>query len=267
MKCYTSYEIQDISSEFRNVARRLCRTDYSQCDANLKRFMSVIQTQELISDFINRYNTHPYDIQTIVRSRDWLDPFGISPVVDEEISLEVQMLTYAVEQFDGDFTRLYGTHYYTSAKSTVNDEMRKFIEHVIDPLIDHIGEYLRQYYEKIVRMEEKDKPVAQTGITANNSTVVIGSKVDGNISTQVSIDNYTKTDAEELIATIRDTLQLEELENQDDITKILKLIEEDIKANKKPKKGLLTALKTLCTGGAAVIPLVTALVELLSKVI
>jgi len=39
---YTSNEIQDISSEFRNVARRLSRTDYSQCDANLKRFMSVI---------------------------------------------------------------------------------------------------------------------------------------------------------------------------------------------------------------------------------
>lgn len=266
MKHYTSYEIQDISSEFRNVARRLCRTDYSQCDANLKRFMSVIQKQELIADFINKHNAHPYDVQAIMKSRDWLDPFEISPVVEEEISLEVQMLTYAVEQFDGDFTRLYGTHYYTSAESTINDEMRKFIEHIIDPLIDHIGEYLRQCYEKTIREEEKDKLVAQTGITANNSTVVIGSKVDGNITTQVTIDNYTKTNAEVLIAAIRDALQIVKLENKDDITDILKQIEADIKANKKPKKGFLTALKALCAGGAAVIPLVTALVELLSKV-
>ena len=45
---YTSYEIQDISSEYRNIARRLSRTDYSQCDANLKRFMGVIQSDTLI---------------------------------------------------------------------------------------------------------------------------------------------------------------------------------------------------------------------------
>lgn len=265
MKHYTSYEIQDISSEFRNVARRLCRTDYSQCDANLKRFMAMIQTNELITDFINRYNTYTYDIQAIMKSRDWLDPFEISPVVGEEISLEIQMLTYAVEHFDGDFTRLYGTHYYTSAKSTVNDEMRKFIVHIIDPLIDHIGEYLRQCYEKTKREEENDKPVPQSGITANNSTVVIGSKVEGNITTRVTIDNCTKKDAEELITSILDALQVAKLENQDDITEILKQIEADIKADKRPQKGFLTALKALCAGGAKVIPLVTALIELLSK--
>lgn len=54
MKEYTSYEIQDISSRFRNVARRLSRTDYSQCDANLKRFMSTIQNEELIAGFIEK---------------------------------------------------------------------------------------------------------------------------------------------------------------------------------------------------------------------
>ena len=47
MKKYTSFEIQEISSRFRNVARRLSRTDYSQCDVNLKRFMSFIETEEL----------------------------------------------------------------------------------------------------------------------------------------------------------------------------------------------------------------------------
>ena len=52
MRNYSSEEIQDISANFRNVARRLSRTDYSQCDANLKRFISVIDSQELIRDFI-----------------------------------------------------------------------------------------------------------------------------------------------------------------------------------------------------------------------
>ena len=228
--------------------------------------MSVIQTQEIITDFINKYNIHPYDVQAIIKSRDLIDPFEISPIFEEEVSLEIQMLTYAAEQYNGDFTRLYGTYYYTSPKSTVNDEMRKFIEHIIDPLIDYIAEHLRLCYENAIREEENDKPVVQSGITANNSTVVIGSNVEGNVTTQVTIDNYTKTDAEELITAIRDALQKTKLENQDDIIEILKLIEEDIKVDKKPKKGLLTALKALCVGGATVIPLITALIELLSKV-
>lgn len=90
-------------------------------------------------------------IPAIIAARDWLDPFEVSPIQNEEISFSVQLLTHAVNNFDGDFTRLYGTRYYTSAKSTVNDEMRKFIEHIIDPLIDHISEYLRHYYEETVR--------------------------------------------------------------------------------------------------------------------
>lgn len=52
MRDYSSEEIQDISANFRNVARRLSRTDYAQCDANLKRFMSVIDSQELVRDYI-----------------------------------------------------------------------------------------------------------------------------------------------------------------------------------------------------------------------
>lgn len=72
----------------------------------------------------------------------------ISADACEEISLEYQLLLYAIENFDGDFTLLYGGYNYTSAKSTINDEMQKFIEHIIDPFIDHISEHLRRCYER-----------------------------------------------------------------------------------------------------------------------
>ena len=261
---YTSYEIQDISSEYRNIARRLSRTDYSQCDANLKRFMNVINTNQLISDFISENNTVEYDIATVIKVRGWLNPFEISPVVNEEISFEYQLLTYALNHFDGDFTRLYGTHYYTSAKSTVNDEMHKFINHIIDPLIDHIGEYLRHCYEKAVRDESKDNNPSSGGITANNSTVVIGSTVEGNISTQVTISEGTKIEAVELIASIIDLLNDSGITEKDEVVEILKQIEDDLNANHKTKKGFLSALKALCSGSTAVISLVTALIKLLS---
>lgn len=261
---YTSNELQDISSEFRNVARRLSRTDYSQCDANLKRFMATINSKEIIKDFILEKNTHKYDVEAIIKTRDGLSPFDVSPDVSEEISLEYQLLTYAIDTFDGDFTRLYGTHWYTSYKSTTNDEMQKFIEHIIDPLIDYISEYLRHCYEKSVKEEEKTKPATHGGITANYSTVVVGSSVDGSVSTQVSINDSTKNDALELIESIKKVLQENDISEKEDIADILKQIEEDLRVNRNPKKGFFSALKALCAGSAPVISLVTALIKLFS---
>lgn len=161
----------------------------------MKRFMGVIQSKSLISNFLAEKNTTIYDIEKIIKSRGWLDPFVISADVHEEISLEYQLLSYAIENFDGDFTRLYGRHFYTSAKSTTNDEMQKFIGHIIDPFIDHISEHLRRCYEKAVREESKNMPTQTGGITANYSTVVVGSNVDGAISTHNVINSETEKDA------------------------------------------------------------------------
>ncbi len=261
MKEYTSYEIQDISSNFRNIARRLSRTDYSQCEANLKRFMILLRDEPLIADYITQNNTVQYDIPAIMKARGWLGPFEVSPIQSEEISLAVQLLDYAIKNFGGDFTRLYGTHYYTSTKSTTHDEMRKFIEHIIDPLIDHVAEYLRHLYDDVVRKEEQEKPKVPS-FTAQNSTVVIGSHVGGAVSNTVSITENEKNDANELIAAIREALVTENVPNKEEIADIVQQVESEIAENRKPRKGLLTALKVLCQAGAVAIPFVTALVEL-----
>lgn len=262
MKDYTSEEIQEISANFRNVARRLSRTDYSQCDTNLKRFMSIIDEQEMIHDFIEKNNTCKYDIAEIIKTRDWISPFEISPVKEEEISLEYQMLKYSINNFEGDFTRLYGTHWYTSAQSTTYDEMKKFVEHIIDPLIDYISDYLRMCYDKKAREEEKDKPKTMSGITANYSTVVVANNIDGTISNNININEETKKDALELVSSIRDTFSTNSVDGESDILELLKQIESEIKENNKPKKGFLTALKTLCSGSAATITLINALMKL-----
>lgn len=259
MKNYSSQEIQDISSEFRAIARRLSRTDYSQCDVNLKRFISYIQSNELINEFIVKNNIHKYDIIQIIEDRDWLDPFETSPIFEEEISLAFQMLTYSIDNFDGNFTRLYGTYHYTSSKSTANDEMRKFIEHIIDPFIDHIGDYLRKCYDNAIRDEEKNKSIQTPSFTATNSTVVISSNVGGDILTE-----SVKTDSQELITAIKAALEKEKISTMAEIKEIIEQVETEIKENKKPKKGMLTALKVLCSGASTIIPLITALIELLA---
>ncbi len=264
MKKYTSEEIQNTSSEFRSVARRLSRTDYSQCDSNLKRFLLLIDSNDLILHFVNEHNTCKYDIANILQKRERCAPFDVSPDFNEEISLSVQLLKYSAEKFGGDFTRLYGTYWYTSTNTTTIDEMRKFIEHIIDPLIDYIGEYLRKCYENAIREEKKLKLADKPSFTAHNSTVVIGSRVEGNITTSVIISERTKNEATELILAIKELLEKETLTNNEDIKEVLTQIQDEVLVNQKPKRGLLVALKTLCVGGATVIPLVTALIELLS---
>lgn len=262
MKDYTSYEIQDISSRFRNVARRLSRTDYSQCDANLKRFMSMIQDEELVSEFIDKNNTVTYDIESIIKARKWIDPFEVSPIENEEISLAIQMLQYAVDSFDGDFTKLYGTYVYTSTKSTIEDEMRKFISHIIDPLIDHIADHLRHCYDEAARKEGVGLMSTLPNVNAENSTIVIGSSVGGNVTTEVTINKSQQADANDLISAIKDTIEAEDIPDKEDIEEMLQQIKADIDAGKKPKRGFLVALKGLCTAGATVIPLVKALIEM-----
>ena len=264
MKEYTSYEIQEISSRFRNVARRLSRTDYSQCDANLKRFMITIQDEEFISEFVEKNNTIPYDIKKIISERDRLAPFDVSPNQNEEISFAIQILQYAIENYNGDFTKLYGTYWYTSHNSTVEDEMRKFINHIIDPLIDHIADHLRHCYDEVIRKEEKIKMSTTPNVTAENSTVVIGSNVGGNITTEVNITENQKADANDLIVAIKEAMAAEDIPDKEDIEEMLQQIESDVDAGKKPKRGFLVALKGLCAAGTTIIPLVKALMELFS---
>lgn len=264
MKEYTSYEIQDISAHFRSVAKRLSRTDYSQCDANLKRFMHTIQSEELIAEFIAKNNTVPYDIKAIKEAREWLDPFEVSPIQNEEISFAVKMLQYAVDNYNGDFTRLYGTHNYTGTKTTVGDEMRKFINHIIDPLIDHIADYLKHCYDEAARKEGVSLMSNIPNVNAENSTIVIGSNVAGNVTTEVKITQEQQTDANDLIDTIKEALAAENIPDKDDIEEMLQQIKSDVDAGKKPKRGFLVALKSLCTAGVTVIPLVKALIELFS---
>lgn len=265
MNQYTSDEIQSISASFRNIARRLSRTDYNQCDSNLIRFMNFIQSNALINDFIQQNHVKDYDVKAMIENRGRATPFDVSPIKEEEISMAVQMLDYAAKVFDGDFTKLYGTYWYTNLKTTSTDEMRTFIEHIIDPLIDYIADYLQACYNKAEKDEKEKNPMKMKGITATNATIVMGSTVNGNVSNQVSINQNTKAEASEIINSIRDAIQESNLPTKDDVYELLDQIHDDIQSDRQPHKGVLTALKTLCSGGATVIPLVTALINLLSK--
>jgi len=265
MITYSSDELQNISAEFRAVARRLSRTDYSQCDANLKRFMSFIDTNPLIKSFIEENNIKQYDIQAILNARDWLDPFEISHITTEEISFEYQLLHFAVKNYEGNFTQLYGTHWYIRTKSTVNDEMHTFIEHIIDPLIDYIAEFIRKKYDFAIQGEVTKDASIPHSLSATNSTIVFNSSVGGDVSTTVTLDDKINHEAQDIIGEITQLLKTNEIDNSSEILEILESINDSLKENEHPKKGFLTALKSLCSSTASVATLAAALIKLFSS--
>ena len=262
MIVYSSEEIQQISSDFRNIARRLLKTDVKQCDVNLKRFMAYIEQSELIMRFITENNTIAYDIPQVIKDRQWLHPFEISPVASEEISFEYQLLKYAVEARNGDFTRVYGPCY-IHGKATFNDSAQDFIGHIIDPLVDYIADFLKRKYDQALAAESINRPIGQGLVTATNSTVLVNSSVAGSVSTQVIIGKDIQLQAEALIRQVEDVLpQYESAPEVADIVDVLSEIKEQLAQGQKPKKGVLAALKSICAGLAAVAPLAVKLWEL-----
>jgi hypothetical protein len=140
--------------------------------------------------------------------------------------------------------------------------MRKFIEHVIDPLIDYICEYIRKCYEKALEKEGKNNPFTGTSINATNSMVLVGSSVAGNATNEVVITETVKNDAQDLLFAIKEAMRELDIPTRSEIEELTEQIESEIQSSKKPKKGVLTALKVLCSGVTTIIPLVKALVEL-----
>ena len=267
MNTYTSEDIQRISFEFRGVAQRLERTDYAQSDANLKRLMLVIHKYPLIMDFINSHNTTNYDIPELLKARRWLAPFEISEDMDEEISFEIQMLEYALEHFNGDFTRLYGGLQYIDASANYEDGMRKFIEHVISPLINYINDHLMLSYDMTVKREGNNmNNQIQTGsINAPHATIVMGSTINGSVTTQANITTTQQADLTALFQEMRELLTTATVDGKDEIVDLLEDIAADVKDGKKPRKSVGGAFVKLCSGLGSLAGLATKIMALIEQ--
>ena len=90
----------------------------------------------------------------------------------------------------------------------------------------------------------------------------MANNIEGNISNNVDISEEVKSDALDLINSIKDVVSTDENEAIEDILEVLKQIELDINANNKPKKGFLVALKSICGGSVAVITLINSLMKM-----
>lgn len=138
-------ELKKLSRVFRVVSSRLLQTSVEQGMSNLKRFMRLIQENPIISDFIQKHQTHQYDIPTIWnRSVQWeIGSYSIPDESDEEeISFTFQLLNYALGEADPDDTRSYLWLAQGYSGKTFKQKIDNFNKEVVLPLVNYIESYL-----------------------------------------------------------------------------------------------------------------------------
>ena len=138
-------ELRKLSRTFRMVSSRLLQTSVEQGMSNLKRFMRLVQENSIISDFIQKHQTHQYDVPTMWnRSVQWsMGGYSIPDESDEEeISFIFQLLSYALNEADPQDLHSYLWLAQGYSGKTFKQKVDNFNKEVLLPLVNHIESYL-----------------------------------------------------------------------------------------------------------------------------
>ncbi|OOR21738.1 hypothetical protein [Bacillus cereus] len=135
----TEIDYKKLSLNFRKVASRFLKTNYSEADDNLERFLLFIEESPVILKFILENNTVKYDIEEVIQSRGYRDKYKLPVRASEEIAFIYQLLKYVFSNEIKYWDII--TMGYRSGKK-VQDTVDNFNQQVVKPLIDHIVTYL-----------------------------------------------------------------------------------------------------------------------------
>ncbi|MDZ5712783.1 hypothetical protein [Jeotgalibacillus haloalkalitolerans] len=129
-------EYQKLSLHFRNVASRFLNSNIDDAPDNLERFLIFIEDSPIINEFIHENNKVTYDIEKVLKSRNYNDQIKLPIRKSEEIAFIFQLINYvSINKFS----------YYslvTGYGRNFNDMCNNFHNNTIKPLVDHIVSYL-----------------------------------------------------------------------------------------------------------------------------
>ncbi|MEW5567673.1 hypothetical protein [Rossellomorea marisflavi] len=150
-------EYKKLSLHFRKVASRFLTTDFREADDNLARFLAFIDDSPIIKDFINKNNVVKYDMEEIVKSREYGQKFKLPVKDSEEIGFIYQLLSHVNETEGSIFSVSIG---YNIGRK-YQEASDRFNQLVVKPLVDHIVSYLG---EMAIDMELDKKSTTQFNI-------------------------------------------------------------------------------------------------------
>ena len=198
-----------ISKNFRRVSGYLLHAnDQYEAIRLASRFLSYIDNEPIIADFIKKNHTEEFNIETIRKEKRYQNKFEIPIDPSDEISFIYQLLKYGVENFDSYTSLTNGYAFYKGAKYA--DQISEFNHEVVRLLVFHITDYLE---EMAIELGYDEKP---------NSKVVIQGGVgqfnyaeQGNIEANQANYNEEGQDTQKIVKELISLLKVTELEDKD----------------------------------------------------
>lgn len=215
-----------ISLGFRRLASNFLRTEYTNQDIPLRRFLNYIEREETIKNIIDKKIKN---VEFDYRECFVKDKFGRSYIdipldEGEHIKAMYDYLKYIVEN-DICLERLAMEYPCESRK--INDILQNFIDLAFKPLVD----YIQDEISKIMIMMEKDK-MEKIDMSNNQGVINYADRMSS-----IKSDNVIKENDIENIFKIIDTIKnnLNELdlsdEEKDNVLDDVEVVQEQIQSN------------------------------------
>lgn len=239
----TKEELTLLDIEFRIQASRLLNMKYGQEINSIKRFLHFIENNELIIGFVNQNNNIRYDMEEIIKSKEWRTLYDIPIEKEHEIAWVYQFLKYC-EANVKDLSYI-SSDYSNSRK--FKDNINAFCNMVINPFINYISSFLLEVkinmgYDKSenVKIEVKNES-GQVNVAMQGSSIAATNTV--NIS-QNDIDKINNLDTHIIELLKKEDIDEEVKEDMvDDIVMITEQINSPQPSTNRIKKAI-TGLKT-----------------------
>jgi hypothetical protein len=231
-------ELRKLLLDFNSISSRMMRVNYHDYDDVLRKFLSFIETQPVINDFIVDCGPPSYEVADEVKqvTQSYKMIFELGIIAAEEVSNIYHILKYC-SQYQIGIPSSIGNSYSSSNK--YQDMSDAFNHRVVYILTGHI----RKYLEKIGVDMGIDENVKYS-ITVNNGQVNLANdQATINATMNNGVDMPTLIT---LISEVKQTLSDEfSTEEQEEVNDSLETIKEELSKNS-PRKGLVkTALKGL----------------------
>lgn len=169
--------MKKIMYRFNTACNRLIQADYEDYDAEMRKFLNVLNREELIHEYILSCGQLQQDmakeVQEVAQSFGRAC-FDIGDTPNEEVSTIYALLCYLTEN-DYDIVRTIGTSYSSSRK--FQDMAKGFNARVIMVLIRHIDSYLTQIGidmgidDKIVHSVQVTNGAGQVNIAFDHASI------------------------------------------------------------------------------------------------
>lgn len=258
----TKVDLKILIKEFLSASNRILRAGYEVYATELSKFISFLETHELIFEYINSCGEPEYDVKEEVDeicNSYGRSIFSLGSTNEKEVANIYAVVKYLGENnYNG---RSYIYFGYSSSKK-FQDKVNSFGDKFIRVLITHIENYLTRISIQMgldektnvnVKIENSSLNNAQVNVAAENSSIVTNQNMCDTEQLEKLISN--------LLSTVGD-MNDNDKQTVDDCVETIATIKED-----NPKKGIikmaLSTLKGICgtTEFAAAVVAIVQFVE------